>query len=129
MHDLIDGLVPGRSYAFRSPSPDGKRLAWRRGIPADAGKVTVEYRPTASVTGRVAVPEGVKLHQILVVWGRHHRFPGKAEDDGTFRVEGVPDDAFRIRASGYLERRKYEAEVDARPGEGYELRLEPKKPE
>jgi RNA polymerase sigma-70 factor (ECF subfamily) len=123
------GLIPGRTYAIRCPSPDRKRLVWRRGIAADAGKVKIEYRPTARGSGRVIAAEGVKGLGVTVVWAGHHRFPVKLREDGTFSFENVPDDVVVLRATGRFEGRELKAEKSGRPGDGIELRLGPPKSE
>lgn len=105
-----------RGFGAAATAP---RCALLRGVRPGAGPVEVTLSPAGSVTGRVLLPpgwalldEGILVGDALLIRG------GESDsDNGTFRIDGVPDGRWKVRvriwSKALEETRTLEAEAEA----------------
>ena len=119
----LEGLRPGVRYNLYVREDDGDRCALLRNLSADEPWPLVELGPGGTITGRVVYPEGCDWSSVALMVGVTAMMDAQKNDDGTFRITGVPPGTWRVVAYVTHEGDYYDAFAETRPGRPITLDL------
>jgi len=120
----VAGLEPGKLYTLQvGPFFDGM-LVFERGIHAEAGRRRVKLIQGGTIRGTIELPKGLRGERVEVfAVGPGFGARGRVAYGGDFRIIGVPEGRWTVRARARTEATRWSASMRARPGDRVELKL------
>ncbi len=111
------GLAPDRAYTLWIPPTRAGRSLLRRDVRTAAEPLAVALAPGRTIAGRLTVPPGARVTRIVASTLRGQALaPGTWTDDGSYRIDGLPDGTWTIVATAHNGPTSYRGEAEAAAG-------------
>ena len=128
-HDLgvvrFAGLDVDGTYVAFAHTLDGGFAAYERGLRVGPTVHPLRLVRSRSIAGHVRGPSGASAIGVMAT-GPALRQHGRVENDGTFRIQGLPEGTWTVEATARLGRERWAASASVATGGDVELTLEKK---